>query len=295
MRVAVLGLGIMGTGVAQVLHNKGMLSAVYNRSAERAEPFAAQGIRVGRTPREAAEGAEVVIAVLGDDESSRAVWLGENGALTGMSVHAVAVEFSTLSPDWVRELNAAASARNLDFLDAPMTDTKPHAASGQLRLFVGGDPAVLERARPALAAVSTDQFYMGPVGAGATWKLVNNMMAFCNMAAAAEGLMLGVTAGLDPQKLVQVISSSSGNSSAFKSFSERALAGRFSPPSFALNLAHKDLHLALELADELDVPLPQGSATHNLQRMARRMGLGNNDSSAVLQVYESVLKKTVKP
>ena len=83
MRVAVLGLGIMGTGVAQVLHNKGMLSAVYNRSAERAEPFAAQGIPVGHTPRAAAEGADVVIAVLGDDESSRAVWLGENGALAG--------------------------------------------------------------------------------------------------------------------------------------------------------------------------------------------------------------------
>ena len=82
---------------------------------------------------------------------------------------------------------------------------------------------------------------------------------------------------------------------AFKAFSERALSGKFSPPSFALNLAHKDLHLAMELADELDVPLPQGSATHNLQRMARGMGLGNDDSSAILQVYETVLKKTVKP
>jgi 3-hydroxyisobutyrate dehydrogenase-like beta-hydroxyacid dehydrogenase len=107
--------------------------------------------------------------------------------------------------------------------------------------------------------------------------------------------MLGVTAGLDPQKLVQVISSSSGNSATFKPFSERALSGRFDPPSFALNLAHKDLHLAMELADELDVPLPQGSATHNLQRMARKMGLGSSDSSVILHVYETVLGRTVKP
>jgi 3-hydroxyisobutyrate dehydrogenase-like beta-hydroxyacid dehydrogenase len=120
-------------------------------------------------------------------------------------------------------------------------------------------------------------------------------MAFCNAAAAAEGMMLGVTAGLDPHKLIQVISSSSGNSATFKPFSERALSGQFTPPSFALNLAHKDLHLALELADELDVPLPQGSATHNLQRMARKMGLGGADSSAILKVYETVLGKTVKP
>ena len=112
-----------------------------------------------------------------------------------------------------------------------------------------------------------------------------------------EGLPGSVPAfvELDPNKLVQVIASSSGNSAVFKAFSERALSGKFSPPSFALNLAHKDLHLAMELADELDVPLPQGSATHNLQRMARKMGLGDNDSSTILQVYETVLKKTVKP
>ena len=103
------------------------------------------------------------------------------------------------------------------------------------------------------------------------------------------------TAGLDPAKLVQVIASSSGNSSIFKAFSERALSGKFSPPSFALNLAHKDLHLAMELADELDVPLPLGSATHNLQRMARKMGMGGDDSSAILHVYEKTLGKTVKP
>jgi len=120
------------------------------------------------------------------------------------------------------------------------------------------------------------------------------MLAFCNAAAAAEGLMLGVTAGLDPRKLIQVVANSSGNSNAFKSFSERALSGKLDP-SFALNLAYKDLHLALELGDELGVPLPQGSATHNLQRLARGMGLGPKDSSSILKVYETALGRTVRP
>ena len=283
MRVAVLGLGIMGTGVAQVLHNKGMLSAVYNRSAERAEPFAAQGIRVGRTPREAAEGAEVVIAVLGDDESSRAVWLGENGALTGMSVHAVAVEFSTLSPDWVRELNAAASARNLDFLDAPMTGTKPHAASGQLRLFVGGDPAVLERARPALAAVSTDQFYMGPIGAGATWKLVNNMMAAVHAAALAEGLAFARKAGLNMDMVAQLIPVSTTASPMVTGKLPRMLAHDYSEPHFSLKWMMKDVGYALDLGGELGVTLGTVEAAANLMESALAKGYGDDDMAALAE------------
>src|ERR1043165_7009955 len=110
------------------------------------------------------------------------------------------------------------------------------------------------------------------------------MLAFCNAAAAAEGLMLGVTAGLDPEKLIQVVSSSSGNSNAFKSLSERSLGGGFKA-SFALALAYKDLHLALELGDELGVPLPQGSSTHNLQRLARGMKLGSRGSSSIPAGY----------
>ena len=107
--------------------------------------------------------------------------------------------------------------------------------------------------------------------------------------------MLGTGYGLEPEKLLEVISSSSGNSNAIKNFTLRALPGHYSPPSFALDLAYKDLHLALELGDELGVPLPQGSSTHNLQRLARGMKLGSSDSSSILRVYETALGRTVKP
>jgi 3-hydroxyisobutyrate dehydrogenase-like beta-hydroxyacid dehydrogenase len=115
------------------------------------------------------------------------------------------------------------------------------------------------------------------------------------MSALVEGMMLGTSAGLDPDKLLHVISTSSGNSNAIKNFMLRALPGKYSPPSFALDLAYKDLHLALELGDELGVPLQQGAATHNLQRMAKGMGFGGDDSTSVLRVYETMLRRKVKP
>jgi 3-hydroxyisobutyrate dehydrogenase-like beta-hydroxyacid dehydrogenase len=195
----------------------------------------------------------------------------------------------------VKKIGAAMAAKGIAMLDAPVSGGTVGAEAATIAIMVGGDKKVFDDALPVLQSFSANVIHMGELGTGTVAKLVNNMMAFCNAAAAAEGLMLGVTAGLDPAKLIQVVASSSGNSNVFKSFSERALKGVFSPPSFALNLAHKDLHLALELADELDVPLPQGSATHNLQRMARGMGLGAADSSAILRVYETILGRTVKP
>ena len=125
---------------------------------------------------------------------------------------------------------------------------------------------------------------MGGLGSGTVAKLVNNMLSFCNMAALSEGMMLGTSYGLDPEKLLHVISTSSGNSNAIKNFTLRALPGKYSPPSFALDLAYKDLHLALELGDELGVPLYQGASTHNLQRLAKGMGFGPDDSTSVLRV-----------
>lgn len=283
MNVAVLGLGIMGAGIASVLHSKGLLSAVYNRSAGKTEPFAALGVRVGTTPLEAATGADVVIAVLGDDEASRAVWLGDHGALAGMAVHAVAVEFSTLSPRWVHELNAAASARNLDFLDAPMTGTKPHAASGQLRLFVGGDPAVLERARPALAAVSTDQFYLGPTGSGATWKLVNNMMAAVHAATLAEGLAFAEAAGLNMEMVARLIPVSTTASPMVTGKLPRMLAHDYSDTQFSLKWMAKDVSYALDLGGELGVPLRTVEAAANLMSDALLKGYGDDDMAAMLE------------
>ena len=187
-RVAILGLGIMGGGMAANWLAKGFEVAVWNRTAAKAQTLAGKGAKVAATPREAATGADFIFAMVADDAASRSVWLGADGALAGAKGGAIGVESSTLTPDWVRELAHEAQARGVGFLDAPVGGSRPAAASGELRFFVGGDPQTYEAARPALAAVGNKMDLLGPVGAGATWKLINNQLAAGQIAALAEAL-----------------------------------------------------------------------------------------------------------
>jgi 3-hydroxyisobutyrate dehydrogenase len=176
MRVALLGLGVMGNGMARNLLKAGFSLTVYNRTRAKAEPLATQGAHVADTPRVAATDADIIISMVGDDNASRAIWLGEDGALTGAKDDAVLVECSTLSLQWVRELATLAAECGIAFLDSPVTGSKEAAEAGELRLFVGGAAAALEQARPALNAVSRQIVHLGPNGAGAVMKLVNNLM-----------------------------------------------------------------------------------------------------------------------
>jgi 3-hydroxyisobutyrate dehydrogenase-like beta-hydroxyacid dehydrogenase len=253
------------------------------------------GGTAAKSVAEVTAGADVVMTSLPMPKDVEAVTLGEGGILANIKTGQTYIDLSTNAPTMVQKIGAAMAAKGIPMLDAPVSGGTVGAEAATIAIMVGGDKKVFDDALPVLKSFSANVIHMGALGTGTVAKLCNNMMAFCNAATAAEALMLGVTAGLDPEKLVHVIASSSGNSSIFKPFSERALSGKFDPPSFALNLAHKDLHLAMELADQLDVPLPMGGATHNLQRMARKMGLGGSDSSVILKVYETVLKKTVKP
>src|SRR5262249_11938577 len=176
-RVAVLGLGIMGAGMAANWLAKGFKVAVWNRTAAKAQPLAGKGAKIAATPREAATGADFIFAMVADDDASRSVWLGADGALAGAKSAAIGAESSTLTPDWIRELAGQAQAKGVGFLDAPVGGSRPAAANGELRFFVGGDPQTYEAARPALAAVGNKMDLLGPVGAGATWKLINNQLA----------------------------------------------------------------------------------------------------------------------
>jgi 3-hydroxyisobutyrate dehydrogenase-like beta-hydroxyacid dehydrogenase len=159
--------------------------------------------------------------------------------------------------------------------------------------MVGGDPAVFDAQLPLLKSFSGEVVHVGDIGMGSVAKLVNNMLAFCNAAAAAEALMIGTMAGIDLHKLQQVISNASGNSSAFRNISEKAFKREFAA-TFALDLAHKDLRLALELADELGVPGMIAPQVMNLMRIARARGMGGDDSSSVIRVYEQALGKEVR-
>lgn len=296
MKVGYVGVGNMGGPMCRnIIKKSNHAVTVFDLNPAAVKTCTDLGATAAGSIAEVARGADIVMTSLPMPKDVEAVALGDNGILANLDKGKIYIDLSTNAPAMVKKIGAAMAKKGIAMLDAPVSGGVVGAEAATIAIMVGGDKKVFDDALPLLQSFSANVIHMGPLGTGTVAKLVNNMLTFCNTAAAAEGLMLGASAGLDPHKLVQVISSSSGNSNAFKSFSQRALKGEFSPPSFALNLAHKDLHLAMELADELDVPLPLGSATHNLQRMARRMGLGADDSASVLRVYETVLKKTVKP
>jgi 3-hydroxyisobutyrate dehydrogenase-like beta-hydroxyacid dehydrogenase len=296
MKVGFIGVGNMGGPMCRnIIKKSNHQVTVFDLNDAALKTCTDLGATAASSVADVTKGADVVMTSLPMPKDVEAVTLGDNGILANLKVGQTYIDLSTNAPSMVKKIGAAMAAKGIHMLDAPVSGGTTGAEAATIAIMVGGDKKVFDDALPVLQSFSANVIHMGALGTGTAAKLVNNMMAFCNAAAASEGMMLGVTAGLDPTKLAQVIASSSGNSAVFKSFSERALSGQFSPPSFALNLAHKDLHLAMELADELDVPLPLGSATHNLQRMARKMGMGNADSSTILAVYEKVLGKTVKP
>jgi 3-hydroxyisobutyrate dehydrogenase len=286
-QIALLGLGIMGNGMARNLLKAGFRLVVYNRTRAKAEPLAALGAKVAATPREAAAGADIVIAMVGDDQASRAVWLGEDGALAATPATAVLVECSTLSLAWVRELAARCAALGLDFLDAPVTGSKDAAEAGTLKLMVGGETVALERARPALEAISAQINHFGPSGAGALIKLINNLMAAAQIAVLAEGLNLAEQGGLDVAQVVSFLSNAAPGSPVVKGKAQ-LMAQRSYDAQFALKWMHKDATYALRAADEFGVPMPTLAAARELYQLAKRLGYGEQDFAAVVEA----LRKT---
>lgn len=281
--VALLGLGIMGRGLGGNILKAGHRLTVYNRSRDKAEPFAARGAQVASSPRQAAADAELVISCVGDDAASRAMWLGDEGALAGARTGAVLIECSTLSLEWTRELAELVRARGLDFLDAPMAGSKNAAANAELTLFVGGEADVVEKARPVLEAISRRVAHLGPNGAGATYKLINNMMAAAQVAGLAEGMRLAEAAGLDMAKVRELVLSGATTSPMVQSKAPRILDRRFGDVDFALRWMLKDVRYALALGEQFGVPLRTVKAAEAVFQVANERGHGDDDSAAVAE------------
>ena len=280
-RIALIGLGIMGSGMAANWLAKGFPLTVYNRTRARAEPLAAKGARIADTPRAAAEGADVVVAMVAEDGASRAVWQGDEGALAGLGAGAIAVESSTLTPDWIRELAGLAEAKGADFLDAPVGGSRPAAADGKLVFFVGGSDAALARARPALEAVGTRVNHLGPVGAGATWKLINNVMGAAQLAIVSEALALAAKAGIDMALAAELIRGGAAASPMVVGKLARLADRRYADPDFSLQLMLKDVGYAATLAEALGLSLDMVPATLDVFRRAGAKNLGQMDTAAV--------------
>ncbi len=274
----------MGTGMARRLLAAGFPLTVYNRNADKAAALAREGAQAATTPAAAAAGADILLSMVADDAASRALWLGPDGALAAARPGAVLVEASTLTVAWVKELAAAAEARQLEFLDAPVTGTKPHAASGELTFLVGGPATALEKARPALAAMSKAILHLGPTGSGAVLKLLNNFLCGVQAASLAEAIAMVEKSGLNRAQALDFLVNGNPGSPLVKTIAGRINAGDFTP-NFLLRLMAKDLDYAFRCARELGIPLTTAAGATEVYQRAIGAGHGEKDFSAVVEQF----------
>jgi 3-hydroxyisobutyrate dehydrogenase len=283
MKVTLMGLGAMGSGMAQRLLDARFQLTIFNRSPERAKRLAEVGATLAATPREAAQNAEVVICIVADDKASRAVWLGSDGALANVKLGTILIESSTLTPGWVNELAAEAAKRKCDFLDAPVTGSKPQAEAGQLVFLVGGDTAVLDRARPVLKTMSRDIRYFGPTASGAKVKLLNNLLSGIQVSSFAEMLSLAERMGIDAKAAAEFIANSAPGSPIVKIALQRMTESDFTP-NFSVSLMAKDLAYGTAEGALLSTEMPIANAARRVYEAAIAEGLGAQDFCSVIEM-----------
>ena len=285
-RVAVLGLGTMGSGMAAQLLAKGFSLSVYNRSASKTEPLRASGARVGSTPADAAKNADFIVSMLSDDDGSRNLWMGSDGALTVAKQGAILIECGTVTVDWVLELDTAAKARGCKLLDAPVTGSRAAAEGGELNFLVGGDAETLEKAMPVLNAMGRSATLVGPSGSGARLKLINNFLCGVQLASIAEAVGWIERSGLDLEKCFEVLGGGAPGSPMLKTMSGR-MAKREYGVNFALHLLAKDMRYAQQDANGNGVDLVTVNPVRELLNKAEELGFGEQDMSSVVEQFRS--------
>ena len=291
--IALLGLGTMGRGMTANLLKTGFPLTVWNRTRSKADALSSSRTAVVDTPTQAAQDATVVIAMLADDAASRAAWLGEDGAMAGMSSGSVAVECSTLSPDWIRELHEAVTQRGLRMVEAPVTGSRTQAEAGQLNFLVGADQEVLDAVTPVLRCMSRDILHLGPVGSGAQLKLINNFLCAVQVASFAEALAWMEQTGLRLDTALDFLKRGAPGSGILSAMSER-MTHRTYEVNFLLRLMAKDLRYARLAAAQLGIDVSTSSPAQDLFRQAEDQGLGEKDMSAVVEVVRRASEKHIK-
>lgn len=285
-KVAFIGLGRMGSGMAARLLTAGHELTVFNRTPEKAQDLISAGARWADSPRQAAQSADAVFVMVSDDAASRAVWLGDEGVLAAdLPPEAFAIDCSTLSHDWVLQLAEATRSRRLRFLDCPVTGLPDAAAAGELTLLIGADPDDLAAAEPLLRPLATDWIRFGLPGAGTAYKLIINLMGAVQIAAAAEGIALAERAGLDVEQVVQAIAHSQAASPQVVRNTRRMADGDHDRDIvFSGRLRHKDAAYAIQLARTLDANAPFGEAALAGLEQLIATGLGDHNESSIIDV-----------
>src|ERR1700722_632861 len=267
-KVAFIGLGRMGHGMAGRYLDNGFALAVWNRSKPKAEDLIARGARWAASPADAADGADAIVTMVADDGASRTVWLGADGAARTARPGTLAIECSTVSYGHALALSKELRGHGLIYIDSPVTGLPDAAAAGKLTLLVGAEPADLEKARPYLVPLAATIRHFGNVGSGTVYKLINNLMGAIQIAGIAEGLAIAEQAGLDIKLVLEAIETGVAASPQVIRHSKRMAARNFSGATFTAALRHKDAAYAVELAESLlsDAPLMGRAAVQAYDR-----------------------------
>ena len=283
VKVAFIGLGMMGAPMAKRLLDAGYPVTVHNRTREREEPLEEAGATRAASPREAAQGADVVFTIVSDTPDVQEVVLGEAGAVHGVTEGSVLIDMSTISPKVTREVAKVLEERGIAMLDAPVSGGSEGAAQGTLSIMVGGDAEVLARVRPLLEHLGKTITHVGPVGSGQTTKAINQVIIAGTYAAVAEGMAIGLAAGIDIEAAHQAVSGGAAGSWVLTNRAENMIENEY-PLGFRTKLHRKDLGIALETARVLGVPIPVAAYVEQLETSLVKRGYGDEDVSNIARV-----------
>jgi len=278
--IAFVGTGAMGVRMAANLAGAGFKLRVYNRDRAKTKSIAEKGAEVCDSPAAAVRGAEFVVSMVADDAATRAVMLGPDGAVGAAAAGTIIVDSSTNTPAMAREVAKAAAARGVVYLDAPVSGSLAQAQGKELVFMVGGDRAAFDKAQPLFKAMGRMSTHMGGSGAGATVKLINNMLSGTMTAAIAEAAVIAEASGLDLAAALEVLSEGAAASRLLKTRLPKMFKRDFAP-QFQLELMEKDLRYFQLLAQDVDRPAPVAALVRGVFHAARRAGLGKLDSGAL--------------
>ncbi|HCL6628280.1 TPA: sulfolactaldehyde 3-reductase [Citrobacter amalonaticus] len=281
--IAFIGLGQMGSPMASNLLRQGHQLSVFDVNADAVQRLVEKGAQPACSPAQAAQGAEFVITMLPNGDLVRRVLLGEDGVCESLSPQALVIDMSTIHPLQTDKLIADLHAKGFAMMDVPVGRTSDHAVAGTLLLLAGGTPDQVERATPVLMAMGNELINAGGPGMGIRVKLINNYMSIALNALSAEAAVLCEALGLSFDVALQVMSGTPAGKGHFTtSWPNKVLKGDLSP-AFMIDLAHKDLGIALDVANQLHVPMPLGAASREVYNQARAAGRGREDWTAILE------------
>jgi len=280
MKVAFIGMGTMGIGMALNILKARHEVIVHNRTREKEESLAAEGAQRAASPKEAAAGAEIIVICVSDTPDVEGIVLGDEGVIHGAPEGSIVVDMSTISPAATRRMAEMLAEKGVGMLDAPVSGGSEGAQNGTLSIMVGGEAAVFKKALPILETMGKTITHVGPIGAGQVTKAINQIVIAGTYLTMAEGLAIGMKAGLDMEKVLGAIGGGAASSWVLHNRGQNVIDNTY-PLGFRLSLHHKDLNIALETARELGVTLPATELVAQIETGLIERGFGDDDVSAI--------------